>query len=326
MTSLPDIQNTPQAIPNFHMNAIDRYEDWFPTRHLLQNLCQMMGKTKLATLPRQPEWGEVTLPLTPTGFTTGILPAPINVRAGEALSAGFELRLNVASGVLQGLRSDGSTAEMVIIDGLSVADLYTSYRALLDTLGLGYLRLNSRQQEMATTFLFEEDTADRSFDGAAAARFFDTTRWAHGRLNRFLAPFRGKKYLPHFFWGTFDVTGILYSGRPEPWPYEEGVIEQAAFDECSVEFGFWPGDQRYADPAFFVLPYPFASDDLSKEVSTSIGGSWNATLGEFLYPLDELFARDDPEAALDEFLQATFQAIAHHNTWERLDWLTQPLS
>ncbi|MDR1776154.1 MAG: DUF5996 family protein [Actinomycetes bacterium] len=319
--------------------ALPLYGDWLDTRHLIQNVTQMMGKTKLALLPKQPEWGQVTLPLTVEGVTTGYLPLGEGAGGGGGCgevagvgdsgavsglpARGFEVRLDMAHGEVTAESSDGRSYFFELTDGMSVADVYQQWGQLLEAMGAD-CRIGPRQQEMATTFLFTEDTTARRWDPDAAARGMELFRFAYGEILRFVSPFRGKKYEPKFFWGTFDVTAILYSGRAEPFPWD-GVIEKSAFDECSVEFGFWPGDQRYERPAFFVLPYPFVDADLNAERNDAVGGSWIKELSEFVYPLDELFAHDDPQAVLQAFFAETFALTQRHNDWQNLDWFLQPL-
>ena len=50
------------------------YEDWAPTKKTLHMCTQMIGKTRLALAPAQPEWLHACLYLDAHGFTTGPMP------------------------------------------------------------------------------------------------------------------------------------------------------------------------------------------------------------------------------------------------------------
>ena len=54
--------------------------------------------------------------------------------------------------------------------------------------------------------------------------------FADRALNRFLAPFRGKVTCPAYYFGTMDLSCLVYSGEAAPWGREDKVM-QYAFDE-----------------------------------------------------------------------------------------------
>ncbi len=290
-----------------------RYSEWSDTALMLHLVSQMLGKTKLARLEPQPEWEHVLLQLTADGLSTGLIPG----------DTPFMIEMSLREGRVTTTRVDGRSSGFAFRDGASVSDCYAAFNRMLDAV-FCRTELFTVPMEMSTRTPFEEDTATRRYDPRQAAMFLRMCVFAHNALLRFAAPYRGKKILPAFFWGTFDVTTVLFSGKPAPFP-GQGVIEKGAFDEQMIEFGFWPGDDVWDDPSFFVLPYPFLTRDLSGAPVSPERAFFSKEKGEFFFPLKDVLACDQPETALHDFLCNSFEVVTRAEAWENLDWLTRPL-
>ena len=143
-------------------------------------------------------------------------------------------------------------------------------------------------------------------------------------LSGFAAPFRGKKIPPSLFWGTFDMTTVLFSGKPCPFERTASIVERVAFDEQFVEFGFWPGDDATNDPSFFVLAYPFVEKGSSSDANVD-EAFFDAESSEYFLRLKDALRYDDPQAAVRRFCSSTFARIMERQNWERRDWFTEPL-
>jgi hypothetical protein len=130
--------------------------------------------------------------------------------------------------------------------------------------------------------------------------------------------------MPNYFWGTFDTTGVLFSGKEAPWQ-GEGPIEAGAFDEQMMELGFWPGDDAFDDPAFYILVYPFPSIDYT-DAGIAPGKAWFSTeKSEFFFKLEDVMRSDDPAAALQDFLRAGYEIFTRGEGWPNLEWYEKPL-
>jgi hypothetical protein len=171
---------------------------------------------------------------------------------------------------------------------------------------------------------FHEDHERRFYDPDAAGDFFRASVFAYEGIAKFASAYRGKKFMPQYFWGTFDTTGVLFAGKEAPWQ-GEGIIEEGAFDEQMMELGFWPGDEAFDDPAFYVLTYPFPQKDYT-DMGIRPDKAWFSTeKSEFFFKLSDVLAYDDPDGALQEFLKSGYEIFTRGEGWPSLDWYEKPL-
>jgi len=94
----------------------------------------------------------------------------------------------------------------------------------------------------------------------------------------------------------------------------DAVVREAYSHEVSSA-GFWPGGNG-VDAAFYSYAYPEPTGFRASEVRPS-AASFNETLGEFLLPYDAVRAAPDPDMALLDFLQSTYEAAARCANWDR---------
>jgi len=81
--------------------------------------------------------------------------------------------------------------------------------------------------------------------------------------------------------------------------------------------GFWPGGGgpiNYA--AFYSYAYP-APDGFAAAKVKPDTAFFSTELGEFILPYDAVRDARDPDAALMEFLQSTYDAAADLAQWDR---------
>ena len=175
--------------------------------------------------------------------------------------------------------------------------------------------------EVPDPIRFEEDTVHRSYDPDAAATFWRVLLAITPVLEAFRARFIGKCSPVHFFWGSFDMAVTRFSGRLAP-PFSGTVpgvslevMREAYSHECSSA-GFWPGGPTLDHAAFYSYAYPVPKDLASQSVRPR-GAYFSEQLGEFLLPYDEVRRANDPEAALMEFLESTYEAAATTARWDR---------
>lgn len=291
-----------------------KFSEWADTATTLHMILQMMGKVKLGRMHAQPEWNHALLQLTPNGFTTGLIP-----HGDSSFDISFDLRASVVSARC----TTGLTASFPVHDTQSVSAYYAAFMEMLAHIG-HETKINRTPQEMTITTPFDEQTQAHAYDIAAAWDYYDTCVFAHNALLQFASPFRGKKILPTMFWGTFDMTTVLFSGVEHPFP-GKGLIEQVAFDEQFVEFGFWPGDPNADDPSFFVLPYPFLEKDLSGEKVSPKEAFYSTAKKEFFLSLKDVLSHENPAEVLRQFCEDTFRVVAKAEDWPSVEWFTKPL-
>ncbi len=143
---------------------------------------------------------------------------------------------------------------------------------------------------------------------------------AHEVLSHFRTGFLGKASPVHFFWGSFDLAVTRFSGRTAPRypggvPHMPDAVAQEAYSHEVSSAGFWPGGEG-ADAAFYSYAYP-APEGFAQARVKPAAAFFNKELGEFLLPYEAVRSARDPDAALMEFLQSTYEAAADLAKWDR---------
>ena len=294
--------------------SILTYRDWRDTCDTEHQLLQMMGKVKLESMDPQPEWKQVVLDADAEGFATGLIPMGAD---------GFELKLSIADAEMRAETTAGDRASFPIGGRASVSELYARFMEMLESVGHP-VAISPVPQEMHTDVPFDRQDDVREFDEEAARRSFRQFLFARGALSGFSAPFRGKKIPPSLFWGTFDLTTVLFSGKPCPYDRTASLVERVAFDEQFVECGFWPGDDVTNDPSFFVLAYPFLEEGSSDDAGVQ-EAFYDSENSEYFLRLEDALRYDDPEAVVRRFCASAFDGIMRRQGWERRDWFVEPL-
>ena len=80
-------------------------------------------------------------------------------------------------------------------------------------------------------------------------------------------------------------------------------------DAEEVCAGFWFGDDRLPEPAFYCYAYP-KQESLENAKVQPAAASWNNDLGEFIMRYEDIRRLASPRDAILEFLQSTFDAAA----------------
>jgi hypothetical protein len=119
----------------------------------------------------------------------------------------------------------------------------------------------------------------------------------------------------HFFWGTFDMALARFSGRALTPPASAGVIERYGGDAEQICAGWWPGDERHPYAAFYAYGYP-KPEGLEGAAIAPAGAAFDAAMGEFILPHDEVAAAPDPQRAIRDFLTSTYAAAAESQGWD----------
>lgn len=291
-----------------------RYSQWQDTAHTLHMILQMMGKVKLKRMPSQPEWNHALLMATASGFTTGLIPDGLN---------SFEIVFDMHASQVEARCTSGLSAGFPVRGEKSVADYYAAFMGMLAYIGHA-TRINKIPQEVPNQTPFDKQQERHTYDAGSARNYFDTAIFARNALLTFASPIRSKKIQPQLFWGTFDMTTVLFSGLEKPFP-GEGLIERVAFDEQFVEFGYWPGDTVVDEPSFFVLPYPFLTQDLPDEAVSPKEAYYSSAKKEYFLKLSDALAYDDPTEVVRKFCEDAFAMVVKAENWQDVQWFTKPL-
>jgi hypothetical protein len=249
---------------------------WRDTRDTLHLWTQIPGKVRLALSPPEPDWAHVTLYVTATGLTTG----PVPCDGGRT----FEIDFDFVDHALQIVVSDGSRRVIPLVPK-TVKAFYTEVLEALRSLGIE-CAISPRPQEIPGAIPFDEDEVHRSYDPAWANRFFEVLRRVDMVMKEYRGRFVGRTTPVHFFWGTFDHAVTRY------------------LDGNMLACGFWPGDDRFLEPAFFAYTYP-KPDGIEMAAPW-----WNEQMGEFILPYESVRTAPSPRETLLDFFERTYEAGA----------------
>jgi hypothetical protein len=286
------------------------YAAWRDTRDTLHLWTQVVGKIRLMQAPWLNHSWHVVLYVTVRGLTTS--PIPYGERA-------FQIDFDFLDHVLWVRTSDGPVRRIALAP-MSVAEFYAELFAAMAELGLD-IRITTMPCEIADSIPFDQDRTHASYDRDYVTRFWRVLLSTHRVFTQFRTGFLGKTSPVHFFWGSFDLAVTRFSGRPAPRhpggvPHMPDAVAREAYSHEVSSAGFWPGGEPVDQAAFFSYAYPapqgFAAAAVRPEQTF-----FSEQLGEFILPYDAVRTAPNPEGALLEFLQSTYQAAADLGHWDR---------
>ncbi|MGA7325204.1 MAG: DUF5996 family protein [Rhodomicrobium sp.] len=286
------------------------YAQWQPTCKHLHLLTQIAGKVRLALTPWVNHSWHVPFYVSPRGLTTG------------AISYGadcFELTFDFLHHRLIIDASDG-TQKILPLGAGSIARFYEAFFKVLGDLGIE-VKISPLPNEVPDATPFAADVEARPYDEEAVLRFWQILRQSSRVLQLFRTRFVGKNSPVHFFWGSFDLAVTRFSGRPAPAhpggiPNLPDAVTREAYSHEVSSAGFWPGGPGLEYPVFYSYAYP-APDGFAEAKVSPPEAFYSREFGEFVLPYEAMRTASDPESALLEFLQSTYEAAASLARWDR---------
>ena len=161
---------------------------------------------------------------------------------------------------------------------------------------------------------FAEDTEHAAWDADAITRFGRALDWTDSVFEEFSGWFNGKTSPVHLFWHSLDLAVTRFSGRSAGQANVDPVTQEAYSHEV-ISFGFWPGDDRIGDAAYYAYTAP--EPDGLRDQSLPVGAwmEWGSgSLAILRY--DAVRASDDPRRMLLAFCQAAYEAGARLAGWD----------
>jgi hypothetical protein len=281
------------------------FADWESTCDTLHMWMQIVGKTRKTLTPLVNHWWNVTLYVTPRGLTTSTIPF-----GREAFDVQFDFirhRLLIST-------SKGEERS-IELRPRSVADFYSEYMGTLRSLGIE-VTIHTTPDEFDDKTPFEQDTKHASYDKKYVENFWRILLNADCIFKQFRSPFIGKCSPVHFFWGSMDLAVTRFSGRRATPPKGADAMTREAYSHEVSSCGFWPGDRRYKQAAFYSYTLP-APAGLEKEKVRPSAAYWDAQMGEFLLKYDDVRSASSPDQAILDFCQSTYEAGATLAQWDR---------
>jgi hypothetical protein len=282
--------------------------EWSDTCATLQMWMQIVGKVRLALTPHVNHTWNVTLYPTVRGLTT--LPMSHGSRM-------LQIDFDFLDHELVAQTSDGER-RAIILRPMSVAEFYGEAMAALDSLGTP-VRIWQMPCEVANPIPFAQDRIHCAYDAEFARRFWRVLLQTTRVFSVFRGAFRGKVSPIHLFWGALDLACTRFSGRTAPeHPSMPGLCDRVTRDAYSHEVsscGFWPGAPGI-EPFFYSYAYPEPPGYAQYPIAPA-QARFNASFGEFVFPYEAMRLSPDPDAALLQFLQSTYEAAANCARWDR---------
>src|SRR5258708_27529445 len=236
---------------------------------------QIVGKTRLALAPLENHWWNVPFYVTPRGLGTSAIPCGADT---------FEMEFDLVAHHLVMRKSSGSQ-HFIRLYARSVADFYAEYMAALRALGIE-ARIYRKPVEFDDVTPFDEDQHHASYDTIYVERFRRILIESDRIFKQFRSRYVGKSSPVHFFWGSFDLAVTRFSGRRAP--QKEGVdpITREAYSHEVASCGFWPGDRRLKNAAFYAYSAP-TPPGFGGQPPRPDAAYWDRQLGEFVLKEDD---------------------------------------
>jgi hypothetical protein len=285
------------------------WREWGETVSTLHMWTQVIGKVRMALAPPLNHWWHVPLYVTARGLTTSAIP----YRRRE-----FQVDFDFIDHRMLVTDCDGAFFSMPL-QPMSVAAFY---RAVMDGLrGLGIeVRIWTKPVEVIESIPFESDEKHASYDPDHAQLLWRGLLQADRAMKAFQTGFVGKASPVHLFWGSFDLATTRFSGRPAPrhpggTPNCPDWVMEEAYSREESSAGWWPQVEP-PGPAFYAYTYPEPEGYRSAPVHPP-AAYFDERLRLFMLPYDAVRSSPDPDAAVQEFLQSTYQAGAELGGWDR---------
>ena len=281
------------------------YDAWKDTLDTLHMWTQVVGKVKLERVPFLNEWWNVAFTVTARGLTTGTIPFGHRVFQVDFDFLDHRLDIHV---------SDGSSRSLALRPR-SVADFYRAFMAALAELGI-QVRITTNPVEVENTIPFDQDQVHASYDPEYVTRCWRILLQVDRLLQAYRTPFVGKSSPVLFWWGSFDLATTRFSGRPAPereWPTRWMAL---GADQEQAAAGFWPGNGKLHEPAFFAYTYPEPPGCQVAAIQPD-AAIYHPDLSEFILPYDEVRTSSDPDQMILDFFRSTYEASTALAGWDR---------
>ncbi|HZP31816.1 MAG TPA: DUF5996 family protein [Candidatus Acidoferrales bacterium] len=284
------------------------YSQWESTCDTLHMLTQIVGKTRKELTVLVNHWWNVTLYVTPRGLTTGTIPF------GRERYEAFEVQFDF---IRHRLVIETSTGEerRIELRPRSVAEFYGEYMAMLGSLGIA-VKIHTTPDEFDDKTAFEHDHKHACYDKKYVESFHRILVNVDRVLKQFRAPFLGKCSPVQFFWGSFDLAVTRFSGRRCTLPKGADHMTREAYSHEVSSCGFWPGDRRYKQAAFYAYSMPPPAG-LEKEKVQPNAAHWDTQLSEFILNYEDALTTGSPDDTILQFCQSAYEAGAKLAKWDR---------
>jgi hypothetical protein len=284
--------------------------EWRDTKETLHRFAQIVGKIRLAASARRNHWWNVPFHVTGRGITT----RPMGQVDGNPI---FTIDFDFVAHRLVVMTLEGEERSFPL-PGQCVASFYDRTLAALADLGIRVDIAVPRPFDLPDAGRpFAEDTEHATYDPVAANRYWRVLSQVASVLEEFAADFSGKASPVHHFWHTFDIAHSRFSGRRVDQSGQADPVTREAYSSQVISFGFWFGDDTFAEPAFYSYTAPEPAG-LAGAPLAPASAQWTARGDSHLAVLryDAARADADPRAAVLAFYESAYRAGAGLAGWD----------
>ena len=200
--------------------------------------------------------------------------------------------------------SDGRAERVPLTPHRPVGAVTRDVLAAVRALG-GPVEIDPTPQEVPWQVPLDKDDEHAHYDPGQVADYFAAATQAALVLAAYRAPYRGRSTPVNAWWGSFDLAVSLFSGLPADPPSGDFIMRNA-MDAQEVAVGWWPGDARYGQAAFYAFAHPAPAGFANVTLSPS-AAHWDAALGEYILDWNDVRTAADPHAVALEFTRSAFR-------------------
>jgi hypothetical protein len=282
------------------------YGTWRATCDTLHAHTQVLGKLAAKLAPAEPQLQHAALRLTARGWETAPLPAP---DGSGSLVVVLDLRVHEA--VIE--HSRGRIERVALTPDRAVGPVTRDVLAAVRRVA-GPVEIDPAPQEVAWDVPLDQDEEHARYDRDQVAGYFAAATQAALVLAAFRAPYRGRSTPVNAWWGSFELAVSLFSGASADPPANDFIMRNA-MDAQEVAIGWWPGDSRHDQAAFYAYAHP-AAEGFARLALSPPAARWDAALGEFILDWDDIRSEADPSAAALEFARSAFRQACTACAWD----------
>ncbi len=285
--------------------------EWQDTNDTLHLWTQIVGKIRLEQTPMLNEWWNTTLYVSPHGLTTSAMPYK-----NESFAIDFDFINHKL--IVQTSFNDGFTFKL---ESMSVTDFYNKLMSELKSNDIE-VKITAIPDELENPIPFAEDTKHAAYDAEYVHRFWRVLLKVDQVFKEFRSRFTGKCSPVHFFWGSFDLAVTRFSGKDAPPRENADRITRIAYDQEVISHGFWTG-KGFGEAAFYAYAAPEPKGFSEQKVKPQ-AAFYSKEMGEFLLKYEDIRQSENPDQAILDFMQSTYEAGADLTNWDRknleIDW------
>ena len=246
------------------------------------------------------------LRLTARGWETAPLPAP---DGSGSLVVALDLRTHEA--LVE--RNTGRTERIPLTPDRAVGPVTRDVLAAVRRVA-GPVEIDPTPQEVPWDVPLDADEQHASYDRDQVSTYFAAATQAALVLAAYRAPYRGRSTPVNAWWGSFDLAVSLFSGASADPPSEDFIMRNA-MDAQEVAIGWWPGDPRHDQAAFYAYAHP-APEGFAQLTLSPPAAHWDAALSEYILEWDDARSAPDPFAAALEFARSAFRQACTACAWD----------